>query len=182
MLKFKIFSRRFFAKLRTQNLAYLSLGFVFILLFLQSSGLVFWQRPFNDDLNQIDIVFRTTLSSIFGFFVSTTLSDTKQSPPPQAGLKESTKESIKENTNLQSNGDAPPSINQGEHYQKKIFNNFRVFILAFVIIFCLITMMIVRNIDAVTASGEYVSSTMMLYRDFISGSIGALIGMARGNN
>ncbi len=175
MLKFKIFSSHFLAKLRTQNLAYLSLGFIFILLLLQTSAPVFWDIGYSEGLNQIDIIFRTTLSSIFGFFISTALPESKKGRPGQAILQE--KEAIASHKDKELTNNIV-----GEQQEKKIFNNFRVFILAALIVFCLLTMMLVRNFAAFIASGEYVSNTMTLYRDFISGSIGALIGMARGNN
>ncbi len=190
---------RFFnlAKWKNKNYATISLIIIFAILLIQTAVLMFMPNSNSTELTQLDTVFRTTLSSIFGFFMSSSaLSEGKKekfenvqqqnkigftdSTVPEGGiLKNSTEEMIEAPSDGISElvgGVALPVAVQKEVVKN---HNLQILLLMFTCLFCLIAMMAVRFFSHLVGGGSYVVVTLSLYRDFISGSIGAIIGLAR---
>ncbi len=194
------------AKLKNKNLAFLSLTVIFGVLLLQTAILMFAKTDVSDGLSQMDIVFRTTLSSLFGFFMSSAamgesstneqdsvnknsfkkdvpkkigfVGDDKNSNEPKFMADES--KGTENKVVADKNSSIFPPENTLE--SKRVFGNLRIIILSVVCIFCLTVMLFVRNFSHLVAEGNYVLLTMSLYRDIISSSTGAIIGLARGGS
>ncbi len=184
MKKFNLISR-----IKSKNLAFLSLIFIFMLLLIQSAILLFVGSSSSEGLSQMDIIFRTTLSSLFGFFISSTYvektkKDEKNNEKISIGFTQSAEEKNslamknEENGNKVKQEESSGEINFLEN--KRVYNNLQVVFLSVVCLFCLIIMMVVRNFSHMIADETYALVTLSMYRDFISSSVGAIIGLSRG--
>ncbi len=152
----------------------------------------------HEDIAQIDIIFRTAISSIFGYIMSMVSTadfalknksvQNTPSPPKSIGFSSEEKD-IPKAISLEESGantvaelltiDQPLSIS-GE---KKLFKaNVQIIVLTSVCLFCLITLLVVRNFSEHMVANTTNGVTISQYRDIVSGSIGALIGLSRSNN
>ncbi len=185
--------KRFFQK-KNRNVANISLFIIFAVLLIQSAILIFLKGAGSVSLDQLDTVFRTTMSSIFGFFMSSSAikkSEKMQSnitdeprkigfsanataTQPQASLASEYGEPLVPSDVVQNVG-----ASQNSAPQPKIQYNLQVIILTSVCLFCLLIMITVRYFSGIVAEGNNTIITLSLYRDFISGSVGAIIGLAR---
>ncbi len=183
-------------QLKNKNFAMISLAVIFGVLLVQSFILLFASSPDTDGLTQIDTIFRTTMSSIFGFMISSSFAkeDKKDgekimtsSKNKQIGFgsaeQEGTVKMMAEPLDGQVAKAEPPqeaAILTEKIIEKRTYNNFKIIILTVLCLFCLTAMLIVRNFSELVTNSSYALVTMSSYRDFISSSIGALIGIARG--
>ncbi len=166
----------------SKNMAFFGIILIFFLLMLQSAAALFFSNA-SEEITQIDIVFRTALSSIFGYIMSmvstsdfTIKEKIKREPvstpkPPPNPIPKPTEIEIKQ-------AELPPQALE----KKKIIVNVQIIVLTSVCVFCLIILLIVRNFSEMIVITDSNIVTISQYRDIISGSIGALIGLSRNNN
>lgn len=121
-----------------------------IILILQSTVSLFTSSD-GMDLSSIDIVLRTTLSSIYGYIMSMVWSDKP---------KDETKQGCTNNIN-----------------SSKL--KLQVLIVSSVCIYCLMILVVIRDFGNYFEFNSSDVATLTLFRDFISGGVGALIGLSR---
>ncbi len=191
--------RNFLSKINSKNLAFISLIVIFGILLLQTAISLFIEVEI-EAITQIDIVFRTALSSIFGYFMSmVSVSEfaiknkrktyTKSNNKPKSIGFSSEKSdnpqsflTLEEEKAKDLSSEISPSIEEKQPVQRKFTVNVQIIVLACVCLFCLIVMLIVRNFSHMIAPHSSNTVTISLFRDFISGSIGALIGLSRSSS
>ncbi len=183
--------KNFFLKMSSKNFVFLGLIVIFAILLLQSSITLFVDVT-HEGLSQIDVVFRTSLSSIFGYIMSMvstgefTLKEKNnkvENKPKTIGFSAdktlsptlTNNESKDKNISLDSN----PLEITSKTEEKIIKTNVQIVTLTCVCIFCLLIMLIVRNFSHLIVANSTNSVTISMYRDIISGSVGALIGLSR---
>lgn len=125
---------------------------IMIILLAQSIGTLFFPTQYEATYDRIDVVLRTTMASIFGYFVSSKT------------LGQSKSEEINK----------PPTINNSSKEHPQIQIN----IIGCLCIFSIIILLLIRYFVLIedTALGYFA-----LYRDFVSGCIGFLVGMPNKN-
>ncbi len=186
----------------SKNVAFASIIVIFMILLLQSALSLFFGAS-SEGMEQIDIVFRTSLSSIFGYLMSVisvnssankknNIVATMEKPKTIGFTAENTNNSDNPNASfIWANENSEPTINQAKIQEvttqttniqtpKKVMVNYQIAILAAVCIFCLFIMLIVRNFSEFIIPDTSTAVTLSVYRDFVSASIGALIGLAKG--
>ncbi len=185
-------------KHKKRNMAMLSLFLIFIILLVQSALLMFVGGASSPELAQLDTVFRTTLSSIFGFFMSSTAigmvdsnSETQSEPIKTIGFASQPSQDAPTAKGATDN-DAKSQASEGDigevntssspKVTARFVNNWQIIVLTSVCLFCLIAMIAVRYFSFLITDGDNAMVTLSLYRDFISGSVGAITGLARSNN
>ncbi len=124
------------------------------ILILQSTFSLFFTPDEGADFSSIDVVLRTTLSSIYGYIMSMVFNEKKKVKVI------STEEKTRQNINS-------PHLKM------------QVLIVSSVCIFCLIVLIIIRDFGANFSFDNSDIATLSLFRDFISGGVGALIGLSR---
>ncbi|MFI3141241.1 MAG: hypothetical protein R3Y27_02910 [Clostridia bacterium] len=138
----------------SKNLAYICLLVIMVILILQSTFSLFFTPDEGTDFSSIDVVLRTTLSSIYGYIMSMVFSEKKK---------------IK--------------TTQTVEFEKKDLNSshlkMQVLIVSSVCIFCLFVLIIIRDFGDNFIFDSSDIATLSLFRDFISGGVGALIGLSR---
>ncbi len=179
----------------SKTFAFTGLIVILAILLFQSAFSLFVETT-NEGLTQIDIVFRTALSSIFGYLMSmVSASDFKLKK--RNLIVKPNKNTIgfsaqKDEIITSKLSDNKPEVNEvidvqaykadeksGENI---ITTNVQIITLIVVCVFCLITMLVVRNFSELIVASSSNSVTISMYRDIISGSVGALIGLSRSNS
>ncbi len=184
------------SKISTKNVAFIGLISIFSVLLAQSALGLFVEMDV-EELAQIDIVFRTAMSSIFGYLMSmVSTSDfmvkqrvikTNVNSAKTIGFNTTNDENI---TKFAYNSENPTNevatkIETApvvlEKPAKTFAINLQIIVLSLVCIFCLVILLIVRNFSELIVSNSTNAVTISTYRDIISGTIGALIGLSRTN-
>ncbi len=186
-------------RMSSKNIAFIGLIVIFFVLLIQSALSLFVEMAF-EDLAQIDIVFRTAMTSIFGYIMSMVSSSDftvtakkktqKVQKPNQIGFTQNesleTPKMIYNNTEIIDNNIILESGIVDGSEETVLPKNFRVnaqiIVLTTACVFCLIVMLIARNFSSLIAMNSSNTVTFSLFRDIISGSIGALIGLSKSNN
>lgn len=182
--------------LAPRNLAYLGLLLMLVILLVQSSVALFLPPADNADLSGIDIVIRTSLSSIFGFIMSMVGNQSEKKASNQASQSEpatigfSSEDTVTTPTSCLSMTDKSSSATSKLTTAKATAKSTRrrssgyrtqiqIIIVIFISLYCLIVIMVLRDCNTDIASNSASISTITQYRDFVSGGIGALIGLSR---
>ncbi len=191
------------SKINIKNVAFLGIVIIFFVLLAQSAFALFVEAQ-SQNVDQIDIVFRTAISSIFGYVMSTVstsefvLKSRKKNlsiptqPTKTIGFKSGEDKNSDNNivSSVISSGEANssaqdvilPTVPESVEYdasRRKFFVNLQIIILTLVCIFCLAILVIVRNFSNFIVASSSNIVTISMYRDIVSGSIGALIGLSR---
>lgn len=182
------FKEKISAYFCSKNIAYMGLVLIFFILMAQSGfSLFFDSENVSTEIQQIDIVFRTSLSSIFGYIISILAvskmasSSKNQTTTTQIGFT-NTDSSQNRYTMLSSENEISDSIlNVGSASQdnREINTNVQTIALIIICVFCLVVMILVRNLSQYISITSSASVTVSMYRDFISSGIGALIGISK---
>lgn len=120
-----------------------------IILILQSTLSLLSNKA--SDLTSIDIVLRTTLSSIYGYIMSMVWSEKPKQVTENTGIKDKNSPKLK----------------------------LQVLIVASVCVYCLLVLVVIRDFGEYFEFDSSDIATLTLFRDFISGGVGALIGLSR---
>ncbi len=186
------------SEISSKNIAFAGIITIFCILLLQSSFSLFVDLH-HEELAQIDVVFRTSISSIFGYLMSmVSTSDFVIKPkvkidiPTQKSIGFSQKSmtdtlppkgSAKTTPPEPSVAPTPPAAQVSLDIEKKnIAVNVQIIVLSLVCIFCLFVLLVVRNFSELIVSNSTNGVTISLFRDIISGSVGGLIGLSRGGD
>ncbi len=192
--------------LSSKNVAFISIVFIFFILLAQSGISLFFSQT-SEGLGQIDIVFRTSLSSIFGYLMSVvSIKSVLNAQSKEASKKtrvnsigfqgESNKGKQKQIEMIAQTESIRGEVTQNESVDtakapileqqktddlplKKVPLNYQIIILAGSCAFCLLIMVVVRNFSQYLIPSDSSVATLSLYRDFVSASIGALIGISK---
>ncbi len=183
----------------SKGVAFTCILTIFIILLLQSALSLFFSDV-SEGLGQIDIVFRTSLTSIFGYLISVVSiksvmnkkgrgTDTQEVNKQNAvGFKvdstditnEGVESRITNGVDLEEKQKIQFKVGKTEETRlRKIPLNYQIIILASVCIFCLLVMVVVRNFSHYIVPSDSSVATLSMYRDFISTTIGALIGISK---
>ncbi len=201
-------------KTASRNLAHIALVLFLAILLIQSAlGLFLPQRA---DMDSVDIVLRTAISSIFGYLMSSmgqkSITSTQksqnqnqdQNPDNNTNNNSAPRtigfsgegdtsslliraDSAGQNSN-QANQISPNSqnsqISQNDQNAQKNWSadnlQFQTIIIACLGFFCLSVLIFLHYYTGEITATTGVIATIAQFRDIISGSIGALIGLARG--
>ncbi len=147
-----------------KNVAFGALLLLMSILLFQSSITMFVQGTNVEGIDQLDIIFRTALSSIFGYIISIVAGG-----KPKITSKPKQEVTIQNETSPEKKTDPP----------KNIMVNIQVVVISAICVYCLLSIMAIRNFPQIVVASSSTSSTISLYRDFISGGIGALIGLSK---
>lgn len=177
---------------KNRNIAFIGLAIIFVVLLLQSCFSMFVETSQSESITQMDIIFRTSLSSIFGFlmsnFATSSGSDktsTIQTETPTIGFSSAdtsqslslssvrNADDISATTDISVGTTTTPVAKAASPYKMQIL------ILIGISLFCIISLIVVRNFSYLLVNDSSTSVTIALYRDFTSGTIGALIGLSR---
>lgn len=174
--------------------------FISILL-IQSLCNIFFPADVNQNIGSIDVVARTSAAAIFSYFLSAnfihhvTGSSRVSSTPPTHILKVGTNQqesnsnsTAQEKTAL--NEDSKPfpksSVTDPKANRENLEANcLQVVIATGIGLFCLITLLILRNLvqlNIISVESDSVLATITQFRDFVSGCVGFLIGCPTHNN
>ncbi len=179
--------------LSSKSVAFMCIVVIFGILLIQSAVAMFFDVR-HEELAQIDIIFRTAISSIFGYLMSVVAT-------ADFSLKEKNKP---QNTQVKNIGFTPDSSQTPKSYinetdsktsdisiipppvNKVVEKNFRInvqiIVLACSCVFCVVLLIVVRNFSHIIVANSTNTVTISQYRDIISGSIGALIGLSQSKN
>lgn len=180
-------------KTASRNLAHIALVIFLAILLIQSAlGLFLPQRA---DMDSVDIVLRTAISSIFGYLMSsmgqksaTTTKKTEDSStsPRTIGfsgesgatsyLSEAETPAPNSSQSSQASQPSQPSLKSWSSDNLQ----FQTVIIACLGFFCLSVLIFLHYYTGEITASTGVIATIAQFRDIISGSIGALIGLARG--
>lgn len=165
-----------------------------VLLLFQSTFNVFANHTITGDAGSIDIIIRTSTAAIFGYFLSTNFIRHASSSSPN-GTESGTK-----NVPAESSGEIQNHIGFSAQDTNDIGNNLelggasgtrnpepdhpdasrlQIITAAVIGLFCLVVLMLLRNISllsADTATSSSATATVSQFRDIVSGCIGFLIG------
>ena len=145
----------------SKEVAFISLIIIFFILLAQSTISLFYETT-NNGIAQIDIVFRTSLSSIFGYLISLISTN---------NIKNKLESKTNTLTVSKDNSCKPPKKTNPLNYQ--------ILLISFVCIFCLVLMIFIRYCSFLIVQTASSISTITVFRDFVSTSIGALIGLSK---
>lgn len=168
----------------SRNIAHIALVIFLAVLLLQSAfGLFF---PGAESLDSIDIVLRSALSSIFGYLMSSvgqqsaTESKSETSTTPRTiGFSANEDSTLSQLESAPSASSAPAPASKSS--QRTAENpQFQTVIIACLGFFCLVILIALRYFGGNLPTTTGAIATVAQYRDIIAGSIGALIGLARG--
>ncbi len=181
------------SKISGKSLSFVSITIIFGILIIQS-GLNLFVDVAHENISQIDIIFRTATSSIFGYIMSVVSTSDfafkereKSSPNPKKSIGFSAEETQNPSAYYnevqnQANSDIQTTEAPKDNFiiEKKNFKiNIQIVVLTLACIYCLVMMLIVRNLTHLFVVNSTNTVTISQYRDIISGSIGALIGLSR---
>ncbi len=169
MINIKEFFKLIF---KGKNIVHFSLFVILMLLLFQSTTTLFWNIGAQTPIENIDIIFRTALSSIFGYIISTIPNSSEdnvflQNPNEDKEYKLNDSGALNQKKNLS-------SIKQ----PKKICK-LQIILISSICIYCLLVLFVARNFSHLIVESSSSGSTLTLYRDFVSASIGALIGLSK---
>ena len=172
-----------------------SLLLLMLALLLQSAYSIFFPGQTSEIIKEIDIIVRTSAAAIFGYFLSANFTrrapssgqapaDTevhKQqaeagSPPEASGLKARIGFSDSDESAAET---GTASAEESLSPEDTATNRLQVIVAAGIGLFCLIVLLVLRNLaqwGLVPADSDSVASTVVQFRDFISGCVGFLIG------
>ncbi len=158
----KVF-KKFGEYIANKNIAFGSLLILLAMLLVQTGISLFVKTQSADGIEQLDIIFRTALSSIFGFIISIVAGGKPKIEKKQVIVELEQKDAQDEKKSA----------------SKNIMVNIQIVVITGICIYCLLAIITVRNFPHLVAATSSSSSTISLYRDFISGGIGALIGLSK---
>lgn len=168
-----------------------------IILLLQSSYTLFIFEPTTAEINSIDTIIRTSIAAIFGYFLSTNFirhASTKTDKPISVKGKEIISENSPRGIKNQIGFAIPESeeaddllvgstdildLPEEDTPEYTIASRLQVIVAAGIGLFCLLVLIIIRNLIGAGASIAPSSSsafTVAQFRDIVSGCIGFLIG------
>ncbi len=167
-------------KTASRNLAHIALVVFLGILLIQSAVGLF--LPANASMDGIDIVLRSTLSSIFGYLMSniglqTQTTSKEESTPRTIGF------TAQEEPSLQGEeGGSPPAVLPAP--RRTVVSNLQMqtIIIAALGFFCLGVLIALYYFGGHLEATSGAIATVAQYRDIISGTVGALIGLARGQS
>ncbi len=187
-------------KMSSKNIAFVGLVVIFFVLLFQLAASLFFAVPF-EEISQIDIVFRTAISSIFGYIMSM-VSSTDFTMNRKKG-KQNTVKTNKKTIGFNAKDENTPQMiynNAGSIEDNDIIEiidmdvkeekistastfrvNVQIIVLTVACIFCLIILLVARNFSHLIVNSSSTTVTFSMFRDIISGSIGALIGLSKSN-
>lgn len=180
----------------SRNLAHIALVIFLAVLLIQSAIGLFVTMP--NDGDSIDIVFRTAISSIFGYIMSSigqkksnsnnktsNTSESDSGTPRQIGFSGETSTTSKLTLDSTKNASQDSGQTLSPPQSKKSISpdnlQLQTVIIACLGLFCMTVLIFLRYYEGEIAATSGVIATVAQYRDIISGSIGALIGLARGH-
>lgn len=162
-----------------------------IILLLQSAFTLFTDEYIIQEANSIDIIVRTSMASIFGYFLSTNFAR-------KAKGKTTTLVSSEKNSPDQQELETPPeqpfdppifdpytADPMEEELDVAVTGKLQIIVAASLGIFCLLVLILMRNLvdwstiitdDATNLSATSAAATVGQFRDFVSGCVGFLIG------
>ncbi len=175
----------------TKRLGYYCLLSIMTVLLIQSSLTLFVDVPADSSTQALDIVVRSTLSSIFGYLLATAVSstqvplngnDSSEKSKTTIGFSDQVKEEVK-----LVNGDVKPQSKPvvKEQKSKKINTYYpvssrtQIFVLTAICLYCLGVMIYVRDFGAQYVTNSSSPVIIAQFRELISGCIGALIGISK---
>lgn len=178
--------RPYFRLRKPQNLAYAFLMCIMLILLINSSLILFLPPPEDMELTTIDVILRTALSSIFGYLMSS-IGGNVISPNNGKTSKKPTTIGFTANTSTPpASGSQPqPSTAPSQSMpapptqRPAIPLEIQVITVGSVCLFCLIVMISLRHFSQYLTLSTISTATLSQYRDFISGGIGALIGLSK---
>lgn len=157
---------RFRRDWRRLSLADRCLMFLFFLLLAQSAATLF--MPYSPDGREIDIVVRTSSASVFGYLLGGGMARQNRVPEGEDMASPDLSQSPAQPA-------AEPYPTPGE------CNRFRVLAAAGAGIFCLCVLLLLRDWPGKTtqlSGSDSAAAVIVQFRDYISGSLGVLIGCA----
>ena len=171
-----------------------SLMVFMVLLLAQSAYSLFFPSPAGQAAGDIDIIVRTSAAAIFGYFLSANFArrsagKTSPLPPAEHSIKTAENASASDGplNRIGFSADAAPpqsgsalSSSRGEDAAGCL----QVVIATVIGLFCLITLLVLRNAPqgGGAAADASVTATVAQFRDFVSGCVGFLIGSPTGSS
>lgn len=155
--------------------------FLFILLCQSAYNIIF-----HSDSNSFDVIVRTTAASIFGYFLSTRFSENVETNNVSENIMQRI-ETSDNTTKIQNKigfSESKTELISGQikdlSPKQTNDNSLQIIIVSFIGLFSLILLIILRNLDPWNNGSmpltDSALSTVSQLRDFISSSIGFLIG------
>ena len=139
----------------------------FLVLLLQSAYSLFAGSAVSAEAEHIDIIVRTSMAAIFGYFLSANFIRSSDSRETEENRKET-------DLSVQSMGETEEDFSEKDTDSS---TKMQVLIASAIGLFCLLVLLIYRNADvSVSASGGGTSAAAAQLRDFVSGCVGFLIG------
>lgn len=148
---------------------------IIVMIILMTQSLIGLFTPFGDEsiTDRIDVVMRTTMASIFGYFVSANfIHDDPEDDPPEIVVKipadcihsepKQTQEALSEPV------DSPPQPTKKNQLQ------LQVKVVGCVCIFSIFALVLIRYF---AIDSTHSLAFIFLFRDFVCGCVGFLIGM-----
>lgn len=153
------------------NLASKLLLFIGLILFVFSISILFIDLGDDTIINSIEVVFRTCLSSIFGFFLSSSLNGAKKGSKTNLVIREQSEPILPDS----SVNEEDTSCNFCAYkYNYKDGNLIRILLACFISLVCIIVLWICMTLGSVSK----IASLSQL-RDLMCSSIGFLLGESR---
>ncbi len=179
-----------FSELQDSNkLGYACLVLILSVLIIQSSVSLFIETAPGSSLESMDIVIRSTLSSIFGFIVATSSMSAKKnkkenevSASGNIGFdKEANDQKMKMSNQQENVKDSSIETKNTSKPNKIVSNTTQIILLTLICLYCLGTIIFVRNIGVDYVKNSSAVAIISQFREFISATIGALIGITKGS-
>lgn len=177
MKKLKLFAQRFLAYYRKVNLVDRYLIIVMIILWIHCCLVLMYPRDYFADMQNVDVMIRSTISSVFGYFLSTNFLRPKLAPPPSP--PEPSPAKPEDNTSLTTlePGQAPRPKTKPKARYGSWEKDLQVRIIAYIGISSLLLLVFRRQINLIIPNPlEAIAANAQSMRDLTSGSIGFLIG------
>lgn len=169
--------------------------FFIVILMVQSAFSVFAHQTVTGAVNSIDIIFRTAIAGIFGYFLSNNFIRRAFSATTQTRRRTRSTHGLPEHRSVphdraepEPSGDGkaahpPETYEQGgeENRQMDVTSASRIQIItaSSLGLFCLLVLILLRNVGALRAdmtASASAAATVTQFRDMVSGCIGFLIG------
>lgn len=150
--------------------------FIFMVaLLVQSTFGIFFTVGTGEGSNGIDVIVRTSAAAIFGYFLSGNFAREKKVTQPVEETKPLPPVVKADTAQIEAANDNDAQKSNGEHAA----NQLQIIIATVVGMFCLITLAVIRNSSdsfGEAAVTQDVTATVSMFRDFVSGCVGFLIG------
>lgn len=178
-----------------------SLLLFMLVLLAQSAYSIFCSGGSSQTAGEIDIIVRTSAAAIFGYFLSANFirhtASAGQAPADTAarkletgsdGLSEAPGPMARIGFSDSTGTAAEPGAAQTEESpspEENAANCVQVTVAAVIGLFCLVTLLVLRNLaqwDLIPADSDSVAATVVQFRDFVSGCVGFLIGCPTQSN